>query len=979
MRYTLLLLALPAALLAALPASAAIRYVDLNSVDPGHPYTEWHSAAHVIQDAVDAAEPGDTVLVADGVYATGGRLVHLLHATNRVAITNPITVRSVNGPNVTVIEGYQVPGTTFGTNAVRCVYLANGAMLAGFTLTNGSTRDLVYQDSGGGVHCESASAIVSNCVIVGNAAIYQGGGAYRGTLINCTLAFNSATNYNDDAYAGGASYATLIGCLVVSNFAQLGGGGVGMCVLNNCTLIGNTADGGGGSSVSFLTNCTVTGNRAAQGGGIYFGATVASTISSNSASDLGGGAYGGDVQNSVILDNVAPVGGGMYAGSLRACVVAGNSAAGTTWRGNLGGGLYEVDATNCTITGNSAGSGGGARGGILKNCIVYYNYSATGLDLDNHAFSTMDYCCTAPQPASGTGNIFSEPNLLSATHIHASSPCLGGGHAAYVTGNDIDGEAWRSAPAIGCDEHHSVGTTGLLSAAIQSDYTNVGRTYPVNFAARISGRPDAVRWDFGDGTVVSNRGYVSHRWTTAGNYPVVLTAFNKSFAGGISATALVHVLDQVHYVSGASASPVTPYLSWATAANNIQQAIDAASVAGAVVLVSNGVYSSGARLLSRFVSNRVAVTKPLIIQSLNGPTVTTIRGTYTPAVRGVYLTNGAILSGFTIANGGTSTAGDSQSDQSGAGVYCESSHAVISNCVIAQSRAWYQGGGVRYGTLYQCVVSNNTASFYGGGVYSSVINNSLVTSNYGGTGGGAYFSRATNCTLVGNHSGSEGGGIYGGVAWNCIVYSNLSVRSSNNYAGADLSYCCTTPLAPGIGNFTNNPTLMNQAGSNFRLRSDSPCINSGRNAEGSVGPDLDGNLRIVGGTVDIGAYEFQSPQSVISFAWLQRYGLPVDGSADFIDGDNDHANTWQEWKAWTDPADESSVLRMLTPQSGTNGTVVDWRSVSGQSYVLERATDLNASFSPLRGNIIGQAGTTSYTDTNAAGGGSILYRVGARD
>jgi len=59
--------------------------------------------------------------------------------------------------------------------------------------------------------------------------------------------------------------------------------------------------------------------------------------------------------------------------------------------------------------------------------------------------------------------------------------------------------------------------------------------------------------------------------------------------------------------------------------------------------------------------------------------------------------------------------------------------------------------------------------------------------------------------------------------------------------------------------------------------------------------------------------------------------------------------------------------------------VVGWRGVSGQIYVLERATDLNASFSLLRGDIIGQAGTTSYTDTNAAGTGPILYRVGVRD
>ena len=74
-----------------------------------------------------------------------------------------------------------------------------------------------------------------------------------------------------------------------------------------------------------------------------------------------------------------------------------------------------------------------------------------------------------------------------------------------------------------------------------------------------------------------------------------------------------------------------------------------------------------------------------------------------------------------------------------------------------------------------------------------------------------------------------------------------------------LNYCCTTPLpTSGIGNITNAPLFVDQADGNLRLQSNSPCINAGNNAYVAGSTDLDGNPRIVGGTVDIGAYEFKT-------------------------------------------------------------------------------------------------------------------------
>jgi hypothetical protein len=261
-----------------LTASATVRYVDVASTNATPPYTDWATAAAVIQDAVDVAEAGDTVLVTNGVYRTGSRVAGT-SMTNRVAAIKAVHLQSANGPAVTVIEGNPLP---YGMvlRQMRCVYLTNGATLTGFTLTNGLARSTEIgggqlSQNGGGIYCTSASATVSNCVVTSCGAGVEGGGIYGGTLLDCTL----TNNYGPKG--GAAAYSKLIRCRILSNSAYDTGGGAYYCNLDNCTVVGNQLEGdsgsGGGASYCLLNNCTVLSNSVSLLAPLGGGGTLNST------------------------------------------------------------------------------------------------------------------------------------------------------------------------------------------------------------------------------------------------------------------------------------------------------------------------------------------------------------------------------------------------------------------------------------------------------------------------------------------------------------------------------------------------------------------------------------------------------------------------------------------------------------------------------------------------------------------------------
>ena len=254
---------------AALNATNRTHYVNVANTNPVAPYMDWITAATNIQDAVDACVAGDSVLVTNGIYASGSRVISGM--TNCVVVTNLISLMSVSGPAQTIIDG---------GGAKRCVYLINGVWLSGFTLMNGNTTG-----RGGGASCEPTT-VLTNCVLTGNGAGDEGGAVNGGTLFNCTLTGNSCTfggaaansklsnctvTGNYGGYGGGAAWVTMDNCVVNNNTSWSIGGGVASGTLNNCTLIGNICDQHGGAAVySTLTNCILASNSSQtyEGGGV---------------------------------------------------------------------------------------------------------------------------------------------------------------------------------------------------------------------------------------------------------------------------------------------------------------------------------------------------------------------------------------------------------------------------------------------------------------------------------------------------------------------------------------------------------------------------------------------------------------------------------------------------------------------------------------------------------------------------------------
>jgi predicted outer membrane repeat protein len=242
-----------------------------------------------IQAAINSAMTATSVDTADTILVSAGT-----YTENLLITGNTVIIKSVDGPNATIIDG--------GANGtVITIYGgARGVTFEGFTITNGNGS------YGGGFYINDSTAIVRNCIITRNRATSYGGGAalsYRAWL----QSFDSVFSENRSEYAGGGLAILTMGGLF----------------LNDTRIENNSAmtHGGGIYSSGFVSNpnlhrCVVSGNTARYGGGFYSRGQYAdarahnSLIKDNRAEELGGafyaGAGGGFVTtNSTIVNNSA--------------------------------------------------------------------------------------------------------------------------------------------------------------------------------------------------------------------------------------------------------------------------------------------------------------------------------------------------------------------------------------------------------------------------------------------------------------------------------------------------------------------------------------------------------------------------------------------------------------------------------------------------------------------------------------------------
>ncbi len=885
-------------------ASAATWYVDGEASVSGDG-SSWGSAFQTIQEGIDAASDGDTVIVAESTYFENIRFEG-----------KSIVLQSKDPQDAAVVETTIIDGNDSGSVVTFSGEETENCVLEGFTLQNGKAED------GGGIDGTGTLACIRNNHILNNWANEDGGGLHQ---CNGIVSNNTISDNESDEEGGGVAECngTIRDNIIIGNSARDSGGGVSECdaTIEGNRISQNTSREGGGLSqcTGAIRDNVITGNEAepGMGGGLWRcdGTISNNTIASNCAGMEGGGLdrCGGTVKNNIIVGNTAFNGGGLSGcdGIVQNNLIAENF----TQQEGRGGGLTWCLATirNNTIVANRASSGGGVDScqGTILNCIIWGNTATMGAQVNESSAPT--YSCIQDWTGGGLGNISDDPEFENATeddyHLSANSPCINRGwtEAWMWDAVDLDGTARVLEETVDMGAYER-GFSGPWCVDGSVPVSGDGHSWPTAFQTIQEGVDAAAEGQevivaegtYAENVVFQGKNIVLHSTDPSDPKVVASTiivdggqkASVITFTGNETAGCLFlgfTVRNGRAEYGGGICGGTEERHTLATIRNNTIAGNSALYGGGGIAfcdgLLDNNVISdnqaedSGGGLYQCHGPVRNSVISENHAEG-NGGGVCDCQGT----IRNNTITgNEAAYSGggFYLCNN-TISDNTIHGNLAARGGGLDSCGGTIENNTISGNWTSYGGGGLAWceGLVRNNIVRTNSA-FYGGGIAwgEGTIRSNLIAGNWGSNRGGGLEGcngEIQNNTIVANAAADRGGGLAdcGATIKNCIIWGNEAANLPQLSASSVPDFSCIQNWSEGgEQNTASDPRFLDGDGpdddpdthedNDYRLLASSPCIDAGRNEMWMWNAlDMDGNLRIHNGgfslTVDMGAYEYGS-------------------------------------------------------------------------------------------------------------------------